>query len=336
MSSCCFKEISKQDVETYETQGYLLIRSFWSKEKAESLLASIQELESKVERVKSPFKSQKKNSARDLIESAHKVVGFSAGKKSPIQQIGHCLHRLVPEFEKASHSEEVWNLCKALGVRNPRIVQSKAVLKPKHHGWRVPVHSDEQFIYTNPLSGFGLWWALDSCTKENGCLEVLPGSHKTFYMPQRFECDHKELKTGFKPFVREPGEESKLPSAYTSDEAKVEKIGMNGGQGPTLEAARLKRIPWSKHMEAQNRGRWQRLEMDPGDLVVLHPYILHSSSANRSEKSRRAYTIHLVDGSLPWSLKNWIQPKEGDELAPFPQQNTFHPESSDAEATERS
>lgn len=45
-------------------------------------------------------------------------------------------------------------------------------------------------------------------------------------------------------------------------------------------------------------GDFVALEMAEGDLVVLHGAVVHKSEKNESEKSRHAYSIHLVKGGL--------------------------------------
>jgi len=40
-------------------------------------------------------------------------------------------------------------------------------------------HQDSTYLYTSPDSLVGFWIALDDATMENGCLWVIPGSHKT-------------------------------------------------------------------------------------------------------------------------------------------------------------
>lgn len=42
----------------------------------------------------------------------------------------------------------------------------------------VPSHQDSSFLYTEPLSAVGFWFALEDCTEENGCLWFIPSSHK--------------------------------------------------------------------------------------------------------------------------------------------------------------
>jgi phytanoyl-CoA hydroxylase len=38
--------------------------------------------------------------------------------------------------------------------------------------------ADGAFLYTEPQSVIGFWWALDDCTLNNGCLWAVPGSHR--------------------------------------------------------------------------------------------------------------------------------------------------------------
>jgi len=44
-----------------------------------------------------------------------------------------------------------------------------------------------------------------------------------------------------------------------------------------------------------------------GDLVVLHGQLPHRSAANRSARSRQAYTLHLIDGTATYSADNWLE-----------------------------
>lgn len=49
------------------------------------------------------------------------------------------------------------------------------------------------------------------------------------------------------------------------------------------------------------------LEMEAGDLVVLHGAVVHMSMDNESEASRHAYSIHFVDGIEAYSPRGWLQ-----------------------------
>jgi ectoine hydroxylase-related dioxygenase (phytanoyl-CoA dioxygenase family) len=51
------------------------------------------------------------------------------------------------------------------------------IFKQAKIGGEVCAHQDGAFLYTEPQSVIGFWWALDDCTLNNGCLWVIPGSH---------------------------------------------------------------------------------------------------------------------------------------------------------------
>jgi phytanoyl-CoA hydroxylase len=49
------------------------------------------------------------------------------------------------------------------------------------------------------------------------------------------------------------------------------------------------------------------LEVSAGTLVVFDGRLPHASAPNRSDRSRLAYTLHVVDGRSNWSPRNWLQ-----------------------------
>ncbi|MGI8919685.1 MAG: phytanoyl-CoA dioxygenase family protein [Pyrinomonadaceae bacterium] len=51
------------------------------------------------------------------------------------------------------------------------------------------------------------------------------------------------------------------------------------------------------------------LEVTRGSLIVLHGLLPHKSLANRSEKSRHAYTLHFIGGRSRYAPENWLQTK---------------------------
>ena len=157
----------------------------------------------------------------------------------------------------------------------PTVVQTKAVLKPAKTGSRVPPHTDDQYIFTKPISGLALWIALDDASKTNGCVEVVEGSHTLFQPGQKFADDGN----GTISWVREPipeSENASIPFPYSKKELEVLK--------------------------------WTAIESKSGDCLIMHPKLLHSSAPNTSAVARRALTLHLVDGACEWDERNWIVP----------------------------
>lgn len=50
-----------------------------------------------------------------------------------------------------------------------------------------------------------------------------------------------------------------------------------------------------------------------GSLVLIHGLVAHKSEANKSNKSRHAYTFHVMETEdAKWSEENWLQLPEGE------------------------
>ena len=49
------------------------------------------------------------------------------------------------------------------------------------------------------------------------------------------------------------------------------------------------------------------LEVKKGSLVILHGRLPHYSCENKSNKSRHAYTLHVIDGSCEYPKFNWLK-----------------------------
>lgn len=97
----------------------------------------------------------------------------------------HQVHYISPimlEFVKHRGMAEV--LARLIGP-DVKCMQSMLFVKPpgfQGQAW----HQDEIYIPTRDRSLCGGWIAIDDATVENGCLYVIPGSHKTGYLyPQR-------------------------------------------------------------------------------------------------------------------------------------------------------
>ena len=50
------------------------------------------------------------------------------------------------------------------------------------------------------------------------------------------------------------------------------------------------------------------LEVPAGTLIILHGQLPHYSAANTSNRSRQAFTLHLVDEDCHYPADNWLQP----------------------------
>lgn len=115
--------------------------------------------------------------------------------------------------------------------------------KPADKGTLLPWHQDRwNFLDRDPL--ITVWTALDPATKENGCVQIIRGSHAWG--------------------VVNPGH----GSGFLSPE-QAEKFA------PAADVIYC--------------------ELEPGEAILLHNWLLHSSDKNHSSQSRRAFSVCYMD-----------------------------------------
>ena len=188
--------LSPDQVTCYERDGYLVIERFWDSDVVHELKVASDELLTSFEPPtggKSVFSTQEQNRTSDeyFLTSGDQVRYFfepaaldAAGilikpKEQAVNKIGHALHELIPVFRAYSlECPRVASIIRnSLGFKRPVVPQSMLICKPALIGGAVGAHVDGAFLYTRPQTCVGLWWPLEDCTLENGCLWAVPGSH---------------------------------------------------------------------------------------------------------------------------------------------------------------
>jgi phytanoyl-CoA hydroxylase len=173
-------------------------------------------------------------------------------KERAINKIGHYLHELSGPFKAATLTPRNVAIARSLGFKDPRCLQSMIICKQPEIGGAVPPHQDSTFLYTEPPSAVGFWYALEDATISNGCLSFAAGNHVTSPVTTRFV----RLPDGGTGMV--PNEGSQFPTSLTAT---------NGA-----------------HMDSKQE--YTIGEVKSGSLVLIHGNILHKSERNRSNKSR--------------------------------------------------
>ncbi|KAI0842600.1 phytanoyl-CoA dioxygenase [Hypoxylon sp. FL0890] len=222
---------------------------------------------------------------------------LTKSKERAINKIGHGLHAKSPPFaalldsalnpdllgagtsggsvaagHKESHPAAI---ARALGFKDPRCLQSMVICKQPEIGGAVPPHQDSTFLYTEPPSAVGFWYALEDATAENGCLSFLPGSHRWAPIRQRFV----RAKEGGTTFIDNDGPKFPAGEEYGDREGRSED------------------------------GEYKMGEVKAGSLVLIHGNLLHKSEKNLSQKGRIIYTFHVIEGDgTKYDERNWLQP----------------------------
>ena len=213
-------------------------------------------------------------------------------KARAINKIGHALHTLSPPFSRISLSDENKARAKSLGFRQPQMLQSMLICKQPEIGGRVPPHQDSCFLYTDPPSAVGFWYALEDADAGNGCLSFAEGSQRRAPIRSRFV----RLNAG-------------------SEHEDVSQIdGETGNTGSGTGFAVNDGAQYPRGLVEDLEVKKEEYTMGPvkaGSLVLIHGNVLHKSERNTSGRSRFIYTFHLIESKeagCVYDEQNWLQP----------------------------
>jgi phytanoyl-CoA hydroxylase len=95
-----------------------------------------------------------------------------------LNKLGHAMHDLDPVFDRFSRTAKLSAIAQSLSIAKPQLLQSMYIFKNPRIGGEVTLHQDHTYLWTEPRSVTGFWFAIDDATKANGCMWVLPGGHR--------------------------------------------------------------------------------------------------------------------------------------------------------------
>ena len=95
-----------------------------------------------------------------------------------------------PRLKALSASPKLVGIVEWLLAGPSKMIQDMALLKPAHVGREKPWHQDAAYFMLQPLDLIvGTWTALDEATLENGCMHMIPGSHRAGARPHYHDRD---------------------------------------------------------------------------------------------------------------------------------------------------
>lgn len=95
-----------------------------------------------------------------------------------------------PRLALLAHHPSVLEVVERILGGPVRLVQDMALLKPAHIGREKPWHQDAAYFPLDPPdSVLGVWIALDAATPGNGCMHVIPGTHRAGPQPHYHDRD---------------------------------------------------------------------------------------------------------------------------------------------------
>jgi phytanoyl-CoA hydroxylase len=207
--------LNNEQIEHYQTQGFVVLNNFAPINECDAMRkranALVLECGPKVD-PRSAYDALSKRSGflseEYFFESTNAVrLFFEKSAVAPdgkllvqstraIVKIGHALHDYDPVFLKYSHSRRMHEIARVLGYKKPLIGQSRYFFRRSEIKMEIPPHQDSTLLYTEPTSCYAVWLALEAVTVHNGCMWVIPGSHRAG-LRRRFVKDPVSKKAYF-------------------------------------------------------------------------------------------------------------------------------------------
>ncbi len=183
------KTITPEQLNQYQEDGYLILPGLLDADE----IGRIQGVRARAEeeaRQHGP-KFRKGRASYDLEPLASDPTGRSLALRK-IQEVYYS----EPDFAAVAASGKILDVVEDLIGPEIYYHSSKLMFKPARGGRRKPWHQDFAYWADMNTQQVTVWGAIDAATKENGCIQVIPGSQKEGLIPHHHWEDYMIDETG--------------------------------------------------------------------------------------------------------------------------------------------
>ena len=171
-------EFGPEHLQLYREQGFIAIENVFTPREIEAAKQAMRGLI---------------DEADPDIVSFEPAIDIGALPQPERAQYARRLFRFVqhsPVLQELSEDPTLLSIVRQLAGEEVRLLQDMALMKPAHAGSEKPWHQDTAyFLIDPPEKVIGTWTALDHATAENGCMHVVPGSHRAGPLPHYHDRD---------------------------------------------------------------------------------------------------------------------------------------------------
>jgi phytanoyl-CoA hydroxylase len=272
-------------VEAFADAGVLVLRDFVARAACARLQQRARELVAVFDpaEVRSVFSTTKQahHTDRYFMESGDKIRFFLEDDAFDAQ--GRLRLSKENSLNKMGHAMHDLDPVFDAFSRTPELAALAASI-----GFRDPVILQSMYIFKPPRIGGEV-----ACHQDSTYIRTEPESCVGFW----FALEDATLENGCMQFI---------PGGHRQPLKKRHYRGADG----RLVTETLDDTPWPE-------GQRVPVEASAGTLVVFDGRMPHLSEANRSTKSRHAYTLHVIDRACHYPADNWLQRREDLPLRGF-------------------
>jgi ectoine hydroxylase-related dioxygenase (phytanoyl-CoA dioxygenase family) len=165
------KVLTLDQLRLYHDQGYLIVEGLFDANQIERIKALRFRAEKKAMAQGGSFRDGK------VEYQAEPVQSDPTGKVFALRKVQEAFLG-EPDFAEVTASERVLDIVEDLIGPEIYYFSSKLMFKPAHGGSRKPWHQDFAYWAETGTRQVTVWGAIDPATQKNGCIQVIPESHK--------------------------------------------------------------------------------------------------------------------------------------------------------------
>lgn len=184
-------ELTPEQLEIFETKGYLLLRKFAEAELCDTI-RDIAEAHLKHRVPPIETESEYVGKSKEERETISDGEAEKREERITVRRLRQVYHRDIV-FRQWMESQKMRPVLRQVLGENPVITiahHNSIMTKMPHTSTETSWHQDIRYWHFEKETLVSVWLALDEENDENGVLEFIPGSHRMSFSPDQF--DEKE------------------------------------------------------------------------------------------------------------------------------------------------
>ncbi|MCY3683239.1 MAG: phytanoyl-CoA dioxygenase family protein [Gemmatimonadetes bacterium] len=169
-------DIDDRQIARFHEQGYLAIQRAFTPQQIESAGQAMWDL---IDGKSQDFKGVMAEAAK----RGHFSELTDEARRDSVRKIWKFVDHDT-RLNDLAHDPNILSVLSRMMDDTPVLFQDMGLIKPPHIGREKPWHQDcAYFNYPVGTTVVGVWIAIDNATEENGCLHIIPGSHREGPIP---------------------------------------------------------------------------------------------------------------------------------------------------------